>query len=75
MVVSHLHMVQVFRSNRQVRTENLTILQCQTIAILKKLCNPSQLLRTLGIVVMVVALTGTASVPAADAPHRPNIVM
>jgi len=75
MTVSHLHMFQASRSNRQARTEKLTILQCLTIALLKKLCNPSQLLRTLGIVVMVVALTGTAGVSAADAPPRPNIVI
>ena len=47
----------------------------QTRAIVSKPGNPSRLLTTLGIVVLVAALAAAGIVSAADAPRRPNIVI
>jgi arylsulfatase len=47
----------------------------QTRAIVSKPGNPSRLLTTLGIVVLVAALAAPAIASAADAPRRPNIVL
>ena len=46
-----------------------------TRALFRKPCNPSQFLKTLSIVIVVVVLAAPTIVSAADAPRRPNIVI
>jgi arylsulfatase len=52
-----------------------TVLQCTTLAIGRKPGNLRRLLRTLGIVTMVVAFAAPVVGSAAEAPRRPNIVI